>query len=248
MLKNDQITKKLSELGLSDSEVRIYISMLSLGETTIDRISKLSGVKRTTIYPLISNLRNLGLVSVKDNGFKKLYYAENPKRLATMVERKKEDLLSVLPSLEAMYNTGGNDILIKTYEGVDAMKSIYDELLQELKHRDNYLVIGDPERWDIHAKDYFKGFIKRRLKIDLKARLLLSYSETAKEYKKFEKNFKEEVRILPNNYIIDTNVVITDKKIIIHQLENPVVTILIESKSVISLQKNLFEMLWSFCK
>jgi sugar-specific transcriptional regulator TrmB len=248
MLNNTQILERLAEIGLSESEIKIYISMLSLGDTTIERISKLSGIKRTTIYPLIGNLRNLGLVSIRDKGFKKTYYAESPKRLATMVERKKEDLLSVLPSLEALYNTKGNDILIKTYEGVDAMKSIYDELLQELRSGDKYLVIGDPERWDAHAKDYFKGFIKRRLKIDLKARLLLSYSDKAKDYKKFEMNFNEEVRVLPENYIIETNVVITDKKIIIHQLDNPVITIVIESKSVISLQKNLFEMLWNFCK
>ena len=65
---------------------------------------------------------------------------------------------------------------------------------------------------------------------------------------RFFHNLLPSVRILPANYIIDTNVVITDKKIIIHQLDNPVITIVIESKSVISLQKNLFEMLWNFCE
>ena len=95
MLSNTQILGRLAEIGLSESEIKIYISMLTLGDTTIEKISKLSGIKRTTIYPLIANLRNRGLVSIKDKGFKKSYYAESPKRLASMIERKKDFVESV---------------------------------------------------------------------------------------------------------------------------------------------------------
>jgi len=248
VLKNTELTKKLIEIGLNETEAVLYLSMLSLGETTVIKISHASGIKRSTIYPLIENLRNLGLVSIKNKGFKKAYCAENPTRLSTIVNRKQEDLLEVLPTLKSLFTSQGKDFLIKTFEGVEAMKSIYDELLIELQDGDEYLVIGDPERWDSHAKEYFKKFIKKRLKIDLKVRLLLSYSETAKEYKKFEKNFKEKVKVLPEGYQIDSNVIITEKKIVIHQLDNPVITTIIESHSMISVQKNLFEMLWNFCK
>ncbi len=248
MAQNIELTNKLMEIGLSKIETSVYLAMLSLGETTVMKISHASGVKRSTIYPIIENLRNLGLVTIKNKGFKKVYVAENPTRLATIINRKQEDLLSILPALKSMYSLEGKDILIKTYEGVDAMKSVYDELLTELRNHDEYLVIGDPERWDLHAKDYFKGFIKKRLKIDLEVRLLLSNSQTAEDYLRFQDNFKEKVRILPKNYIIDSNVIITKNKIIMHQLDNVAVTIVIESRSVISLQKNLFEMLWNFCE
>jgi len=245
-MRNEDLIKKINEIGLSDSEARIYLSMLSLGETSIISISRASGIKRSTIYPLIENLKNVGLVSVLEKKMKKVYVAEDPKRLSTIVDRKRDDLLSILPSLEAMYTSQGNDVFIKTYEGVEAMKSVYDELLMELSHHDEYLVIGDPERWDTHAKEYFKGFIKKRLKVELKARLLLTNSDTAKEYKRFEKNFNEEIKILPNEYKMDSNVVITKNKIIIHQLYHPVLTMVIRSKSVIDFQKNLFEIIWNF--
>lgn len=248
MTENIELTKKLIEMGLSELETKVYLAMLSLGETTIIKISRVSGVKRSTIYPLIENLRNQGLVSVRNKGFKKIYVAENPTRLSTIIERKKEDLLSILPTLKALYTLEGKDMLIKTYEGVEAMKSVYDELLTELRNGDEYMVIGDPERWDSHARDYFKKYIKKRLKIEIVPRLLLSNSKLADEYKKFEKNFQEEVKILPKGYQIDSNVIITKNKIVMHQLDNVAITIVIESKSIISLQKNLFEMLWSFCK
>jgi len=248
MTHNVEITKKLMEMGLGKLDADVYLAMLSLGETTIIKISRVSGVKRSTIYPIIENLRRQGLVSINNKGFKKVYVAENPTRLSTIIDRKKDDLLSILPALSSLYSTGGKDILIKTYEGVEAMKSVYDELLNELRGGDQYLVIGDPERWDSHARDYFKKYIKRRLKINIAARLLLSNSKTALEYKKFEKNFQEEVRILPKGYKIDSNVIITKNKIVMHQLDNVAITIVIESESVISLQQNLFEMLWAFCE
>jgi sugar-specific transcriptional regulator TrmB len=248
MNQNLELIKKLVDIGLSETETRIYLSMLSLGETTVMKISHSSGVKRSTIYPLIENLRNLGLVCVRDKGFKKVYVAENPVRLSTLINRKQEDLSSVLPALKSLYTLEGRDILIKTYEGVEAMKSVYDELLSELNNHDEYLVIGDPERWDNHAKDYFKKFIKKRLKIDLEVRQLLSYSKTAEEYKKFEDNFKEKIKILPKDYKIDSNVIITKNKVIMHQLDNLAITTVIETRSIVSLQKNLFEMLWAFCK
>ncbi len=248
MTQNIEITKKMVEIGLKELEVRVYLAMLSLGETTVMKISHASGVKRSTVYPIIENLRNLGLVCVKNHGLKMVYVAESPARLSTIINRKQEDLLSILPALKSMYDAEGRNILIKTYEGVEAMKSVYDELLLELTHHDEYLVIGDPERWNSHARDYFKKYIKRRLKIDLAARLLLSYSPTAEEYKKYEKNFKEDIRLLPKKYKIDSNVIITKNKLIMHQMDNPAITIVIESRSVISLQKNLFEMLWNFCR
>lgn len=248
MTENIEIKKKLVEIGLSEPEVKVYLTMLSLGETTVMKIASLSGVKRSTVYTIIERLRNQGLVSIRNRGFKTVYFAESPKRLATMISRKQEDLMSILPALETMRSSESKDIFIKTYEGIEALKSVYDELLGELKSHDEYLVFGDPERWDQHERDYFKKYIKRRLKIDLDVRSLLSYSARAEEYRKFQRNFKEQVRLLPEGYVVDWNVVITKNKIVMHQMDNPVITIVIESRSVISLLKNLFEVLWNFCE
>lgn len=242
-----RLEETLLNMGLNELESKVYLAMLPLGDTSIIKISSRSDVKRTTVYTIIDTLKKKGLVSEKEVGFKKYFFAEDPARLKTIVERKKEELISVLPDLESLYKNKDNSSIVKYYEGLDALKSVYDELLENLKYNDDYFVYGDPERWDSHAQDYFKSFIKRRLRIQLNVKNLLTNSQTAVEYKRFEKNFNEEVRLLPENYSLDVNVVITDKKIIIHKLTNPIITIVIEDKPLINFQKNLFLMMWNFC-
>jgi hypothetical protein len=83
--------------------------------------------------------------------------------------------------------------------------------------------------------------------VKLKARLLLVHGETARGYQKFQENFGEEVRMLPENYALNVNAVIVGNKMIIHRLTSPVVTIVIEDPAVIAMQKNMFEIIWSFC-
>ena len=241
----NNIEAALIEMGLSELEAKVYLSMLPLGDTNVLKISKASAVKRTTVYTIINSLKLKGLVSEKEIGFKKYFCAEDPKRTRTIVNKKVEDLMNILPDLEELFVNKGSSI-VKYYEGIKALEAVYNELLSELKYDDYYLVFGDPERWDLHAKEYFKTFIKKRLKINLQVKLILTHSEKAFEYKKFEKNFHEEVKILPENYKLDVNVVITKNKIIIHQLHAPVITVVIESPQLISMQKNLFEIIWKF--
>lgn len=247
MSNSNTTLKNLSEMGLSDLEAKVYLGLLPLEEANIHKIALAAGVKRTSVYSVVESLRHKGLVSVQEVGLKKLYVAEAPQHLKLLVDRKVETLLQVLPDLENLYVNKQASSIVKYYEGLEAMQGVYDTLLSELKHNQDYLVFGDPDRWDTHAQPYFKRFIKRRLKVKLKARLLLVRGETARGYQKFQENFGEEVRMLPENYALNVNAVIVGNKMIIHQLTSPVVTIVIEDPSVIAMQKNMFEIIWSFC-
>jgi hypothetical protein len=83
-------------------------------------------------------------------------------------------------------------------------------------------------------------------KIPLYVKILLVQSKTAKEYKKTEKNFHEEVRLLPPESKIETNFIITPRKIIIQQMIEPIMAIVVENKSIINLQSEIFKILWNF--
>ncbi|MDB5190429.1 MAG: Transcriptional regulator, TrmB [Parcubacteria group bacterium] len=244
MQNRASLQKMLTQAGLSDHESAVYLAMLELGSTTILKLARQSGVKRTTIYHVIESLKAKGLVSMEERGFKQFPVAENPSRLERMLDEQKNALKSFFPELEALYSLRGNDSIIRYHSGVEAMRSAYDELLRDLRGGDEYCVIGDPERWSHFDKSYFKTFIEKRLRIDLKAKVILVASETAEAYKKTEKNYREEVRILPAGTTIDANMAIAPRKIVIHPLTHPVTTIVIETAAVVQMQKNLFKVIW----
>lgn len=245
MQNRESLQKMLVRTGLSQHEAWVYLAMLELGPSTVLKISRQAGVKRTTVYPVIEALRMKGLVGVEERGLKQVFIAENPARLERIIDEQKNSFRMFSPELEALYTLHGNDSVIRYYHGVEAMRSVYDELLTELKNGEDYFVYGDPERWDLFDKKYFKTFIERRLEINIKAKLILVSSDTARSYKEHERNYHEEVKLLPEGTNLDANMIVTSRKIVTHPLMHPVTTIVIETDALVRMQQDIFKILWN---
>ena len=244
MQRNEELLATLDKIGLSENEGKVYLASLQLGPSKVARLSRASEVKRTTVYLVVESLIRKGLIREKVGGLKSVFVAENPDRLENILEERNKQLKEVFPQFKALYSLEGNESVIKYYDTNEGLKNVYRELLAELRTNDNYYVIGDPKRYDTSNEKFFKDFIQKRIKIKLNAKVLLTPSELANEYKKFEKNFGEEVKIMPEDASTDVNVVITENKLIIHQIIEPRITMVIENKSIVKMQQMLFEMVW----
>lgn len=234
----------MNDLGLNDNESAVYLAMLPLGPATILGISKASGVKRTTIYNVLEGLNRKGLTRVDIRGFKKLYVAEHPQKLERMLEHRQTDLKQAFPEFEALYNLKGGESFIKYYEGSESVKNAYFDMLAALQHNDMFLVIGDPDKWERVNASFGTDFIKTRNKQKLQIRMFLVDSDTSRQYKTFEKDFHEQIKLLPKNSPMETNLVVTPRMVLIQQMVAPFVLVTIENKSIIHLHKELFDIMW----
>lgn len=245
-MTENRYTKILKEVGLTDHEATVYFTMISLGPSSILKIARASNVKRTTIYSVIDSLKEMGLVRLDIKGFKKLFVAENPEKLATTLERKKDALAIHLKTLTEIYSKGGDETLIKIYEGLEATKSVYEGLLKDIKRGEDYMIIAGMEKAYAMDKAFYDRLRERRAKLPIRARILVAdpESEESKNVIKFQKNFNMEARALPPETKLTTNMVITPQRILIHQLDNPIMAIVIENKSTIKMHQELFEVMW----
>src|SRR3989339_620491 len=75
------INEKLTKLGLTESEVRIYMAMLKIGASTVQDIAKEARLSRTAVYQIMTELEHKGLVSTFYQKKKKLMVAEDPEKL-----------------------------------------------------------------------------------------------------------------------------------------------------------------------
>jgi len=73
----------------------------------------------------------------------------------------------------------------------------------------------------------------------------LQHSKVAVWQKKHAQNFNEQVRILPKDVVLTTNLSFTPQRVMIQQLTPPVLAIVIENKSVIQMHREMFEIMWS---
>lgn len=243
-MKNEKLISILKEIGLTEEEAHIYLAALSLGETTILKIARATNIKRTTVYGLVDSLKEKGLLRIELRGLKQLYAAENPERLEVMLERRKDQFSKVLPEFQALYGLKGGESVIKYYTGITAMQKIYWDSLSELRPYEEYLVIANQEKWYNIDPKFSLSYIEERAKKPIVIRELFQDSPIAREHKKIERNFNAQIKILPeaNPFNIDT--VLLPNKMITFELTPPYITVVIENKSLISLHKEMFEIIW----
>ncbi len=239
-----KLLRTLTNLGLSENESLVYLGALSVGRAKVADIAKAAGINRTTAYQVIESLKKKGLINLEVQGFKQYFVAEHPDRLQNIIESRKQDLQKNLPAFLSMYNLKGSDSTIKYYEGEEAMKMVYENVLEHLKRNDDYMAISDTDKFQNIDRPYFDNFLKKRTKLHVQTRLLLQDSKLARERKKFDQNFNEKIKILPTNTDLVTNMIIIPDRVIIHQLVPPINAIVITNPSVVQMGREMFEIMW----
>jgi HTH-type transcriptional regulator, sugar sensing transcriptional regulator len=243
-MKIESLQKTLENFGLSENEAAVYLAALSLGPSTILALSRAAGVKRTTVYSVILALQNKGLLIRNVKGWKTFFAAEPPEKLENIIESKKAELLQALPDLSSLYNLKGDDGSIQFYDGIEAVKSVYDSLIRDVRAHEDYLVLSDLDQWLSLDAKFFQNFIERRAKLPINIRILSQDSKTARKLKQNERAYNEKIKFLPQGTALTTNLVITPQRVVIHQLVPPVFAMSIANPNVIRMHKEQFEIMW----
>ncbi len=131
MNKDTSIYKILTDIGLPELEAKVYLAILQLGETTVLKISRATEIKRTTIYHVIESLKQKGLVSEDVQGLKSFLVAEDPQKLSQLLNARAKTFEGILPILSAQYQTKNKTGDTKIYIGAQAIRSVYDSLLED---------------------------------------------------------------------------------------------------------------------
>ena len=97
-----EIISALGEIGLSEKEARVYLSLVELGEAPVNKITQLARLNRVTVYPVIQSLINKGFVSKFSMDKKTHFKAISPKQLLGLIKDKEQKIKSILPMMEEM--------------------------------------------------------------------------------------------------------------------------------------------------
>ncbi|MCD6547276.1 MAG: TrmB family transcriptional regulator [Nanoarchaeota archaeon] len=108
MLSNPEIINALSQLGLTNYESKVYLSLVSEGICTAKDISNICGIPYGKVYEVINSLAAKGFINVLPTKPMK-YKAIHPKELIKVVKEREEDKLKniqkkLLPILEISFS------------------------------------------------------------------------------------------------------------------------------------------------
>ena len=243
-MKNEKLLGILKEIGLSEEEALVYLATLSLGVTSVLKIARDTAIKRTTVYGIIESLKEKGLIRIELKGLKQFYAAENPEKLETLLERRKDAFAKNLPEFMALYKLEGSESTIKYYTGIQAMQDIYRDTLREIKPHQDYLVIANEEKWQAMDPKFALSYTEDRAKLPIKTRMLFQDSAVAREQKLLERNYNCEIRIIPQGTPLNVDTLLLPNKLITFEMTPPYMTVVIENKSIIELHREMFEIIW----
>jgi sugar-specific transcriptional regulator TrmB len=233
----------LQKLGLSETESKIYLTLLKIGESTAVQIAKKTTIHRRTIYDNLNLLIKKGLVNYIEKNKIKYYNASNPKAFDFILEEKQDILSKIMPSLVSSYEETKKALEISVYEDVSGMKSLIEEI-NESKSEICWIGAGG---FIFDLFGYSKNLLMKKLQ-SLKIRMIHPDNKKFRNWKKELKNAS--IRTLSKNSITSTLAFgVIEDKVIFGTIEDKNCTIIrIKSKEFAKGFKNYFEIMWMVAK
>lgn len=239
MLVND-----LKDYGLSKAEAKVYLAALELGQASISRLAKKSGIKRTSTYLVVDSLKEKGLFSSTKKGNKTLFLAEDPRKIEEMLEEKKEKLSRIMPELLAFSNIFDRKPKIRLFEGKDAFKEAYKDTLNFPKSEVLAWFSEDYARV-VDSKYFLEYYIPKRLENRIWVRAIFPNTPSMRNFSGKDKSHLRQSKIISTpKFKLDIEIMLYGKYKIGLISYDEEITIIIESSKIFKALESLFEVMW----
>ncbi len=222
----------LQNFGLTESEVKLYIELLKLGEATATALAKHTNTNRTFTYDRLKKLLDSGLISymIKDN--KKYFKAAEPSQLLSLLKEKEEQVKSILPELEQLKKPYKEGPKVELFSSKKGIRTVLNLILKEKKE---VLIHGSISHFTKVMESYFDIWNQRRINEKIKTKILTNEN--------IDIPFSE-IDLLSEEEKSATTTFTFGNKIIIAMWSDIPVAILIESEEIARENASFFYSVW----
>lgn len=249
------IISLLEDLGLTKTEIKIYLSLLKIGETTTTNIVKDANIHASKVYEYLEKLIQKGLVSYSIKNNKKYFFAEDPKNLNMYVEEKmdvllsqKKEINSLLPELYLIQKKDQKKPKMKIFEGLYGIKTLRTFIYDVLDKNEKLLIIGAPKIGNEKLEGFLLNWHKKRIKKGIICEYL--YDSDNQKFGLIRKKMNlTKVKFLKNNISSPMWIEIFSKYVAIgHIIGNSAIVFLIEDEEIANGYRDYFNLLWKSSK
>lgn len=134
------IIKTLHQLGLNQTEIKVYLMLLQTGTAPASAIGKRTDMPPSTARYTCKQLVQMGIVMMGVKGNTLLFTAREPEHLNILLEkdrnilkRKEEGLNQIVGDLKKLYNPHSTLPKVRFCEGVEGLISLLEDALGSKK-------------------------------------------------------------------------------------------------------------------
>ena len=244
------VRNALRTLGVSAPAIRVYLDLLTRGETTPRLIAERLRMSRPSVYDQLTSLQALGLIGKRDIGHKTFVQVQNPRVLSKLIaeqkatlETQEKSLSEIAHALASFDTTEAPRILF--YEG---QKALQNALHATLWDTSSELIALWPYNTMLEALDkkFLADFNEKRIRHKVRMRTLWPEKKSAHVWIGRDDGITR--RYLKKQQNLDMGYVVYGDSVLCISSRKESYGFVITSKNYADLMRFQFETLWSLSK
>ena len=235
-------TTILEDLGLTNAEIKVYMALLELGNSTAGPIREKSNLQNSVVHRALQSLINKGLINYILESKRKIYQATDPENFFHFIDDKKKRFEIILPELKEKQKYAKEEEKATIYKGVRGIKEVYNIMINH--NAKEYLTFGGGYMCEKRmGTEWWESIHTKRIANKLSSRQI--FDETVR---KFGKNLirrpLSKVKYINKDFAQFQETIIVGDLVAINVFtENPY-SFLIKDQKVAEGYKKYFELLW----
>lgn len=241
-----EILKKLQQIGLTESEAKLYLTSLNIGPASAINLGRKINVTRQMIYVLLPPLIEKGLIKQTRIGARQYYEAARPEILVDLVEKSKQTIVDLVPVLKTQQATNNAVPLITVYENPIAMREWYRHMLANTKRGEEMLIWSSGGDWIQMDEPFYQDYIAKKNIIGNDDKLIVKDTPEARAYHASIKVPNGEWRFMKEDWHSNAELWIWNDEVCYQTLrENATNLIVIKSADLAAIERFNFYQIWN---
>lgn len=241
----------LKNIGLTENEAKVYISLLKIGQSTTSKIIENSQISSGKIYETLNKLHKKGLVAITEINGIKHFQTTSPKALLTYIddqkkglEEKEIQLEKILPGLIELQLSYPKKTSVNLIIGERSIKPLVVDLFTNAKQ----IICTMGVRGSKKSKyNNFWWHITSSIAEKKKKKAYYLFSENKSDY--FKKHQKlNSVKVKYTESITPTAIDIIDDSVLIFSYKEEMTCIHIIDEGIAESFRSFFMTLWKISK
>ncbi len=234
----------IKHIGLSMKGAKIYLAALELGEASVQQLAQKSKLKRTTLYYVIDELIEAGVLIPTKTG-RKIYYV--PEQPATLLKNARENIINFEGALGELEDKVANihkKPRVYFLYGTAGFKQVWDMILNTEEKEFRIITEGVNFLDYVRERYILDEIIAKKKKLGISSRQLITASTYAKQIISKDSKENRVSKLLPPAYKLPFTEIITGSMVAFISPRFSNMIFVVEDESFAHTRKSMFEMIW----
>jgi sugar-specific transcriptional regulator TrmB len=240
-------TSILEDLGLSHSEIKVYLTLLEIGSSSAGLILEKSKIQNSVLHRALNSLIEKGIISHVLEGKRKIYQAVNPESFFEFIEDKKAKFAELLPELKKRQEKSTSRETATIYKGLRGIKEVY-EIMRTVKAKEYLTYGGGPPTEKLMGLTWWINHHQKRIANKLPSRQVFDKAVKNIGGTEIGKMPLTNIKYVSAELAQFQETVIVGEYVAIAVFTETPYAFLIKDKAVAEGYKKYFELLWKVAK